>query len=769
MKGCYYSKSNVRPSDAQAWLAPSRFSSGRNTMSRFWVKTTAKLSPLCACLFVMTLTAGRAQQTPAPSQPVIVGPLTARRPVLVPFTFRQPNGVMTTIQLRRLPASCVIRETAGAVATAPLAALRSTKNTLSGRLRVRSKQDSALFNRQAAPAAASVIPTGTPRPAALSEPQLFNSMLDYSHDRNADFGWLFPTRGYDPRHTPGGFRVSLNSLIYPTDPPTTDANHQTHTYDNFGAPVELIQLGHAAQISTLRVPLGAARETQGSPNPIVDLNSPGCIAVILFWDGVYNDLTNGFAVDPQSNAPRLATDGTGASGVIVQLGAGFNEYIFNFDNDGSGTKGRFRITDPKGRMAMTVAAVYDPNAVDAGGNPVSSSREDGVYLRPGASVGQNKYFLIKHGNLNVGGAIYDDNGVATTQSMITFSPGDNDSGVAYDVTTQDADGSVAYQVAPADLNINPGEGQAVTVNGVTRVVPVYAPLNSAFVLYGTNLDGSHAALGELRGRVRQQGVDPDRAASPTKVVSPYDPTPAAPSLPLVPGESKMNRFRFTFISPPINAVDVNKFTLWDPASQIRGNYTFFQQETYAMPSYGDNSPIGGKTGGALRYNYRLRGIPVGTYSVLVQAIPIAAIVPMINSAPIVQTDMFTPYNYFPGSDFNGSFTQTVTIGESLFNPPMGDLSELNYDNYTNPTILDVKVHRLADVTGGVGDTPDGSIDSSDFGLLIGEFNDRFLVAGSEPFDITGGMDGIPDGSVDSSDFSVFIGDYGQGVAEGVGY
>ena len=738
-------------------------------MSRFCLKTTAKISPLCAFLLLTALTAVQAQR-PSAQAPLVTGEQAGARSSLVPFAFRQPDGSVMTIQLRRLPASCVVRDAAPASSSSAVApfARPAAPAALTGRLRERANRSGAFSGQTDSPFAAPVPPTGAPRPATTSDPEIYNTMLDYSHDRNADIGWIFPTRGYDPRQNPGGFRISLNSLIYPTDPAFLGADKKMHNYDNFGAPIELIQLGQAAQITTMRVSLGAAREIPGSAGPIVNLNSPGCIAVILFWNGVYNDISKGFARD-STGAPRLAKDGTGASGVIVQLGSGFNDYTIYFDDDGSGPAGSFRITDPKGRMAMTVAAVYDPTAVDSNGDPVSSSKEDAVYLRPGATVGQNKYFKITHGNLDVEGTTYDNNGVATTQNRITFVQGDNAAGISYDTTTQSVDGSVAYQVAPADMNLNPGEGQAVTVNGITKIVPVYAPLNSAVTLYGTNIDGSHASLGELRGRVRLQGVEPDNTFNPTRVVSPYDPTPSTPSLPLVPGESKMNRFRFTFITPTISAADVNQYTLWNPSTQIPANYTYFQREVYAMPSYGDNSPVGTQHGTPLRYNYRLRGIPVGTYSVLIQAIPITAIVPVMNSSPIIKTDMFTAYNTFPGSDFNGSFTPSIVIGESLFNPPGGDLSELNYDNYTNPTVLDVKLHRLTDVTGGVGDLPDGLVDSSDFGLLIGEFNDVFSVPGSEPFDVTGGVDNVPDGSVDSSDFGLLIETYGIGTQETVGY
>ena len=374
-------------------------------MFRFHTTLTTKASPLCAFLLCAALTPGQAQGRAASPAPLVIGPQSAPRPALVPFSFRGPNGKMTTIQLRRLPASCVVRDTPPAAGSSGAA--------LPGPLRARAARRGAT--------AASIAPAGTPQPALVSDPQLFNSQLDYSHDRNADTGWIFPTRGYDLRNSPGGFRVSLNSLIYPTDPAYAGSDNLSHAYDNFGAKVELIQLGRPAQISTMRVSMGVARETRGATNPIVNLNPPGGVAVILFWDGVYNDLNNGFPRDA-SGGLRLAQDGAGASGALIQMGQGFSDYTIFFDNDGSGTTGRFRITDPKGRLGLTVAAVYDPNAGDVDGVPLST-REDGVYLRPGASVGQNKYFLISDGNLDIGTPSYDGNGVATTQNTLGFAPG----------------------------------------------------------------------------------------------------------------------------------------------------------------------------------------------------------------------------------------------------------------------------------------------------------------------------------------------------------
>ena len=706
----------------------------------FNVRITAAAAFFCAGL-LLSWTPTQAQRRPVSAQPVVTGPLSNDfRSALVPFRLRLPHGATAAIKLRRLPASCV-------VCSPSASAQQTTGKALAPALR------NALI---------------APHPASISDAQLFNNRLDYSHDRSPDIGWIFPTRGYDLRNNPTGFRVSPNSLIYPTDAPYVGADNKTYAYPNFGAPIELIQMGHNAQISTLQVSLGVARSVRGSVGPpTLNLDPIGGVAVILFWDGVYNDLDTGFPRDDQGGY-KLAQDGTGASGVLVQLGQGFNDVTINFDNDGSGTAGRFRITDPRGRVGLTIAAVYDPNAGEYNGEPLST-RQDGVYLRPGAMVGQNKYYRISDGNLDIGTPDYDGNGVATTQNIFGFAQGDSNGDIFGDTTTQDFDGSVAYQVAPANRSFNPGEGQLMTVNGKTSLTPVYAPLNSALTLYGTNFDGGHASRGELRGRIRQQGVDPDNANNPTLVVSPYNPVTAAPS---VPGESKMNRFRFTFISPPLKS-DVNSHTLWSPETQLPAGYSFFQQEIYAMPSYGDNSdyaPGTSQHGTTLKYNYRLRGIPTGTYSLLAQAIPIAGLLPTSGGSATVATDMGTPYNYFPGSDYAVFFQQQVDITkESLFSPPGGNLSELNYDNYTNPVTLDIKLHRLADVSGGNGGTSDGTVDTSDFGVLVGQYNLDGFIPGFQTFDIGGGVNGVPDGSVDTSDFSVLVGTYGLGVPEEANY
>ena len=571
-------------------------------MSRLYVRTAAKTALRSAALLAVCLP-GQAQSRAAAPSPALIGPLSNPGSALVSYNLRQPDGRMTLIKLRRLPASCVVRDGAPSAPFTQRVAQTKTRG------------------------AALEAPAGlSPQPALLSDPQLYNSELDYSHDNTADTGWIFPTRGYDLRNSPGGFRLSLNSLIYPTDPSYVGTDSKTHSYDNFNAPVELLQLGQSAQISTMRISMGVAREVKGATAPTMNLNPAGGTAVILFWDGVYNDLVNGFARD-NTGAYKLAQDSVGSNGVLVQLGQGFGEYTINFDNDGSGAAGRFFITDPKGRMGLTVAAVYDPTAGTVDGTPTGepySTREDGVYLRPGASVGQNKYYLISHGNVNVGTPTYDGNGVSTTTSGFDFVPGDSQGNIYFNTSTQNVDGSVTYQVAPADMNFNPGEGLPVTANGQTRIVPVYAPLNSSVVLYGTNLNGSHAKRGELRGRIRQQGVEPDNNFNPTKVVSPYDPTPATPSLPKVPGESKMNRFRFTFISPTIGSdVNIKHAVAARLRSCLRVIRSSSRKFTPCPPTgtMSDYAPGTTQHGTTLKYNYRLRGIPAGTYSVLVQAIP----------------------------------------------------------------------------------------------------------------------------------------------------
>ena len=97
------------------------------------------------------------------------------------------------------------------------------------------------------------------------------------------------------------------------------------------------------------------------------------------------------------------------------------------------------------------------------------------------------------------------------------------------------------------------------------------------------------------------------------------------------------------------------------------------------------------------------------------------------------------------------------------------MSQLNYDYYTNPTVLDIKLHRLEDVTGGINNTTDGSVDVSDFQVLVGQYGQGPLLPGLNTFDIGGGINGVPDGFVDTTDFGLLVGNYGQGIVEPIGY
>ena len=703
-----------------------RFFVRGNTMLYIRATRFAK-NAACAALFSFVPALAVHAQTAHPL-PVGLRASSETASALVPFSLRLPDGSVAALRLRRLPAAAVVRGTK----TATTAKFIQT--------------------------------------TATTDPQLYNSELDYSHRATPDYGWFFPTRGYDLRNQPSNFLPRPLSLIYPTDPPYT-VGSATYAYDNFGAAIELIQLGQAAQISSLHVSLGVAREIQGNGPPQLNLNTNGGTAVILFWDGVYNE-TGG---TPRSSSGRykLATDGTGANGVLIQLGPGFADYTINFDARGS--QGKFKIADTKGRLGLTIAAVYDPTAgVDGDGLPYST-KEDGVYMQTGAANGQNKYYLISKGNFDIGTPTFDSNGIAVTSSTLQFDPNDPNSDIFGSALTTAVDGANTFQNAPSDMKFNPGEALPFSAGGTTAPVAGFAPYNSSLALYGAKIDGTRPLLGELRGRIRQQGVDPNNTSDLTTVVSPYDPTPTMHSLPLVPGERKMNRFRFTFITPTLSASDIPPATLWNPAGQLPAKYRFFQREVYALPSYGDNAdytPNTPQKGTTVVLNYRLRGIPIGTYSVLAQAIPITDVVPDPNGGdPTVLTDMQTPYNLYPGSDFAPFLAQSVTIGESLFPKVAGSLSNRNYDNYTNPTTLDVKVHRLADRVGTGSYTSDGVVDVLDFGELVNEYGDSGLLPpGVELFDIVGNSGSrIPDGVVDVLDFGELVNEYGLGSPESGGY
>ena len=211
---------------------------------------------------------------------------------------------------------------------------------------------------------------------------------------------------------------------------------------------------------------------------------------------------------------------------------------------------------------------------------------------------------------------------------------------------------------------------------------------------------------------------------------------------------------------------------WTSAILPPGYSIAAQQECYAQPSYGENddgvyaSPPRPNT--PLTLNYRLRGIPTGTYSLLAQQIPVYGTTMTAGGATLIK-DSLTAIDAYPGADHVSAFFPLVTIPAST-NLSTQPGSGMSPDNYSNSVTLNMKLRLQADFGGGINGSPDGVVDSSDFGVLISDYNVTAL-PGVDPADISGGLYGAPDGFVDSSDFGILIGWYAGAdqVSETAGY
>ena len=563
------------------------------------------------------------------------------------------------------------------------------------------------------------------RPAATNDAVLFDSILDYSYDGNPDLLWGFPTRGYDDANDPlylNSNPIGADSLI--SNSPGTRA-----------AQLTLFQVGQPVLISGMTLE-GSLLDADGYFNS-------GSIAII-FFDGVY---------DAPGGLPFTGS-GAGLTQKMAQTANGTNGYIIKFPNPAvqddfytvafgtTGPSGNLslsqmgmqqpmRITDPQGRFGVMVAAI--PDSARTSGNVWQYQK--------GAPNGLNRAYLYQNYNFtaaakaNTSGGGYASTlkpaatGTVTTSSLIP--------------------GGAAFAALPgSDLNagkITPGTGTAPPASPSL-------PLNPFMTFYGSKLNGAAFATGELRGRVRNLGFDPDSAASNTFV---------SQSGASVPGERRPNRYRFTFITPPVDMTQHTVAEFWTSAILPPGFSIAFQQEFYAQASYGENNdganavPIRANT--PLRLNYRLRGIPTGNYSLLAQQIPVYGTMSAAGGGKTLLQDSVTATSDYPGADHVAAFFPLVTI------PSSTNLSTqigvgLFPDNYSNPVTLDMKLRLQADMGGGANGAPDGVVDSSDFALLIADFGGAAL-PGADPADIGGGLYGAPDGFVDSSDFGILIGWY----------
>ena len=482
-----------------------------------------------------------------------------------------------------------------------------------------------------------------------------------------------------------------------------DANDSLHINSNPVGTDSLISNApgtRAAQLTLYQVGqpvLITAMTLEGSLLDADGAFAAGSIAII-FFDGVY-DASGGFPFTGSGAAltQKLATTANGTNGYIIKFPKAANQdnfYTVTFGTTGpsggllpaqAGMQQPMRITDPQGRFGVMVAAIPDNKG------PYTN-----VWLyQKGAPNGLNRAYIYQNYNFT---AALKPNGSGGYAATLTPS------------ATKTAPGSVTTG------NLIPG-GAAV------------------------------AALetGELRGRVRNLGFDPDNPQSNTLI---------SQSGVIVPGERRPNRYRFAFITPPVDMTQHTAAEFWTSALLPPGYSIAHQQEFYAQPSYGANNDgtnaMPPTMDTPLRLNYRLRGVPTGNYSLLAQQIPVYGTAPAAGGGAMLIQDSVTAIDAYPGADHVTAFFPLVTIPSSTQTS-----MSLIPDNYSNPVTLDMKLRLQADMGGGIGGSPDGLVDSSDFGVLISDFGASGL-PGSDPADITGGLNGAPDGFVDSSDFGVLI-------------
>ncbi len=559
------------------------------------------------------------------------------------------------------------------------------------------------------------------RPAATGDAVLFDSILDYSYDGRPDLLWGFPTRGYDIANDP----YYLNSNPFGADS-LISSSPAGRT-----AQLTLFQIGQPAQITAMTF--------EGALLDKDNYYAAGSIAII-FFDGVY-DAPAGlpFTGSGASLTQKLAKTANGTNGYVVKFAkAAFQDsfYTVTFGTSGAagslfpaaaGMRQPMQINDPLGRFGVMVAAIPD-----------TAGMTSNVWqYQKGAPNGLNRAYLYQ--NYNFTAAAKANSGGGHTAALAPSATGS--------VATSSLIPGGAAVAALTGSDLNAGKIVPVAPGAMFPTSPAM-PLNPWMTFYGKKLNGGLMTTGELRGRIRNLGFDPDSAASPTSILQ---------NGVRVPAERRANRYRFTFIAPPIDAAQYNPPDFWNPASLPPGYRIAHQQELYAQPSYGENND--GATANPptsntpLRLNYRLRGIPTGSYSVLAQQISIYG-TEIDNGVKTLIQDNLTTLDMYPGADHISAFFPLVTIL-----PSAQTAAGLFPDNYSGAVALDTKLRPIADMGGGINGRPDGAVDSSDFTLLIGDYNNVDL-PGADPADIGGGIAGIPDGFVDSSDFTLLIGWFG---------
>ena len=238
------------------------------------------------------------------------------------------------------------------------------------------------------------------------------------------------------------------------------------------------------------------------------------------------------------------------------------------------------------------------------------------------------------------------------------------------------------------------------------------PLNYIYNLHGLALDGTtRPSRGNLDGNVRLRGIDVPAKVAPEK--SPH-------------------QYRIDLFKSPA------------PTGQTFGNFvaSYF---VYNQPSY--------KADGSLTKNFRIDGIPTGTYDLQVTWLP-QTYTTRTGTTAVTFSESVRQPNQYPGSDYVPAIVRNVVIADA------GVVG--GFTSGTATSLLPsqpIRLERFGDIN------KDGAIDFGDLSTMLqgyNSFDGDALYAQYKAADISGGPTadfanaGPPDGAIDFGDLSALL-------------
>ena len=500
------------------------------------------------------------------------------------------------------------------------------------------------------------------------------------------------------------------------------------------------QLNHPTKIlNSPRADRNSAIGTQAATDPIlytqrIANSTPNGFAAGYPWDVLWGFPTVGYSPDTDTNIPlygnTLRADSTAPNNTaLVSLG--------NIGKPATITRFRWAgaLAQPNATLTQ-VSGLYSVIFYD-GANLNSSSltlakRADGtnaVYtFRMTAPVGTASNFTTRSFDMpatTTAVKITDPQGrfgmlvVAVDDTATTTDPADTQ-WFAYGGMANGENGGVVINANTSTYfaynNFGPGADNpsdpfnygAIDSN-VNLISP---PLNYYMVVQGLEADGVTVPVrGNLTGNIRLRGIDIPANAAP---------------------EARPHQYTLGFYSTPAPA-----------GSQLGTLVT--ERTLFSQPTY--------DASGSLLRNFRIDGLPAGTFDMKVTYVPSDYVSGSGSTATIVQ-DSIRKADQYPGSDYVPAIVRNVVITSS------GPVSATN-----SGTVVDllptrpIRLERFGDINN------DGAIDFGDLTFMLQGYNaldgeplyDQYKAA-----DITGGPTaefasaGPPDGAIDFGDLSALL-------------